>query len=1221
MCSSCGATNPAGQRFCGECGARLASGCPACGAAVGPDQRFCGDCGSAIAGAGVGGIAPSATASAQGIGAAPGTPGLRAGPAPTAERRLVSVLFADLVGFTPFAEERDAELVRETLSRYFELASDVVGRYGGTVEKFIGDAVMAVWGVPVAHEDDAERAVRAALDLVDVVRTLGPGILARAGVLTGEAAVTLGATNQGMVAGDLVNTAARLQGVAPAGAVLVGEATRDGARRAIVFEAAGEQLLKGKTAPVPAWRALRVVAERGGAGRGDGLESPFVGRADELRLLKEQFHATGREQRARLASLVGQAGIGKSRLAWEMEKYLDGLVEVVRWHRGRSPAYGEGVTFWALGEMIRRRAGLAEGDDEPTTRAAVAAMLAEHVPDADDRHWIEPRILVLLGLEETPSGGRDELFAAWRTFFERLAAAGTVVLVFEDIQWADDGLLDFIEHLLDWGRSHPIFVVTLARPELLDRRPGWGTDRRGAVAMRLDPLSEPAMRELLEGLVPGMPGPVLERILARADGIPLYAVETIRMLVADGRLEAADGAWRPTGDLGDLEVPATLHALVAARLDGLGPEERQLIQVASVLGQSFTLAALAAVTGDDEAGLTARLASLRRRELLVIETDPRAPTRGQHAFVQALVREVAYGTLSKRERRSRHMAAARYFESLDDDELAGALATHYLAAYRAAPEGPEGEAAAAQARVSLRGAADRAEALGALVQAAEWLREALEVTTDPVERAAMLQRIGWTEVLAGRSAAAESGLAEAVAAWRAIGDRPAALHATALLGSLFLQIGQIARAGETMEPWVAEAEALADDPAAARALARFSEVMGRTAFRSGRNESAIEWCDRALRLAEPLRVDDVILMALITKGVSAVNLGRYREGVALLNGAYLDALARGQHIAALRAGVNLAAMTGDTDPRGSLGWTRDGITMARRLGLLGFAPYHVSNASTAIRTGEWAWFRSAAKELAEEVRDPATRTWMEVTAEWLDPWLGHDVGDRPQEVIRDAEADGDPQALVNGLSWAVDVAFVREDFASAVVHGRRILEHPAFANPNTTFTIGRCALHAGDLELARDVAATLEPPLGGATDADLAALRAGIAAGEGRADEALAGYRTALGSYRDLGLRFDVAMTGLDMAVLVGPDVAAVRAAAADALEIFRELEAAPMVARLERLLASGRAVPASSGTRPQDVRRVRDPVLIGLAVVERRRHGRGSRRTPLARIVHGSQP
>jgi len=1173
MCSSCGATNSAGQRFCGECGTRLASGCPACGATNSAGQRFCGDCGTSIAGAGSPASAAPAGAAvhrAPGGHGAPGGQGTGTGPA--AERRLVSVLFADLVGFTPFAEERDAELVRETLTRYFELATDVVGRYGGTVEKFIGDAVMAVWGVPVTHEDDAERAVRAALELVDAVRTLGPGILARAGVLTGEAAVTLGATNQGMVAGDLVNTAARLQGVAPAGAVLVGEATRDGARRAIVFEAAGEQVLKGKAAPVPAWRAMRVVAERGGAGRGDGLEAPFVGRADEFRLLKEQFHATSREGRARLVSLVGQAGIGKSRLAWEMEKYLDGVVEVVRWHRGRSPAYGEGVTFWALGEMIRRRAGLAEGDDEATTRAAVAAMLAEHVPDADDRRWIEPRILALLGLEETPSGGRDELFAAWRTFFERLAAAGTVVLVFEDIQWADDGLLDFIEHLLDWGRSHPIFVVTLARPELLDRRPGWGTDRRGAVAMRLDPLSESAMRELLEGLVPGMPVPVLERILARADGIPLYAVETIRMLVADGRLEAADGAWRPIGDLGDLEVPATLHALVAARLDGLDPAERQLMQVAAVLGQSFTISALAAVTGDDEPSLTARLASLRRRELLAIETDPRAPTRGQHAFVQALVREVAYGTLSKRERRSRHLAAARYFESLGDDELAGALATHYVAAYHAGPDGPEGEAAGAQARVSLRAAADRAEALGALVQAADWLRTALEVTTDPRERAATLQRMAWTETLAGHSAAAELSFAEAVAAWTAIGDRSAALHATALLGSLYLQIGQIARAQETMEPWVAEAEALADDPAAALGVAWFSEVMGRTAFRSERNANAVEWCDRALRLAEPLRVDDVILMALITKGVSTVNLGRYREGIALLNGAYLDARAHGQHIAALRAGVNLAAMTSDIDPRASLAWTRDGMAMARRLGQLdGFAPYHVSNASAAIRTGEWAWFRSAAKELAEEIRDSATRTWMEVSAQWLDPWLGFDIGDRSQEVILDAEAAGDPQALVNGLGWAMDVAFVREDFASAVAHGRRVLEHTGFATADTRSTVGRMALYHGDLDLARAVAASLEPPLGGATDADLASLRAGIAAAEGRVDEALAGYRSALGMYRDLGLRGDIALTGLDMAALIGPGEAAVRAAAVEALEIFTELEAAPIVARLERLLAPGR--------------------------------------------------
>jgi class 3 adenylate cyclase len=353
--------------------------CPSCGASNEPEDRFCGEC------------------------AAPLTEGARpaAAPARVAERRLVSVLFADLVGFTPFAEERDAEETRELLTRYFDVARDVIERYGGVVEKFIGDAVMAVWGAPTAREDDAERAVRAGLELVDAVRALGPTIQARAGVLTGEAAVTIGATNQGMVAGDLVNTAARLQSIAPPGAVVVGESTQRAAAAAIAFEEAGEQLLKGKTAPVPAWRALRVVAQRGGHGRSDMPEPPFVGRDEEFRLLRDLVSATGRDRRARLASITGPGGIGKSRLAWELEKYIDGVVETVYWHRGRSPAYGDGVTFWALGEMVRQRAGLAEGDDETTTRERIAAVVAKHAPDAEDRRWVEPALLTL----RRPAGG------------------------------------------------------------------------------------------------------------------------------------------------------------------------------------------------------------------------------------------------------------------------------------------------------------------------------------------------------------------------------------------------------------------------------------------------------------------------------------------------------------------------------------------------------------------------------------------------------------------------------------------------------------------------------------------------------------------------------------------------------------------------------------------------------------------------------------------------
>jgi class 3 adenylate cyclase len=462
LCSNCGTANEGGLKFCDQCGATLSAACPSCGNPNRPAARFCGSCGAALAST----ADPAATPTPSGPAASP-----------IAERRLVSVLFADLVGFTPFAEERDAEDVRETLTRYFELASEVIGRYGGSIEKFIGDAVMAVWGTPVTREDDAERAVRAGLELVDAVRSLGPGIQARCGVLTGEAAVTLGATNQGMVAGDLVNTAARLQAIAPSNAVLVGESTQRAASRSVVFEPAGDQALRGKHSPVPAWRALRVVAERGGRGRSDVLEAPFVGRSDELRLLKDLYHATVREGRARLISIMGPAGIGKSRLAWELEKYLDGIVGTAWWHRGRSPAYGSGITFWALGEMIRQRAGLAEADDERTTRAKTGLLLDGLSLSEPDRRWIEPALLTLLGIE---SGvGPEQLFGAWRMFFERLAATGPVILVFEDLHWADTGTLDFIDHLLEWSRSIPLYVVTLREarlgggaPELYELVPG-----------------------------------------------------------------------------------------------------------------------------------------------------------------------------------------------------------------------------------------------------------------------------------------------------------------------------------------------------------------------------------------------------------------------------------------------------------------------------------------------------------------------------------------------------------------------------------------------------------------------------------------------------------------------------------------------------------------------------------------------------------------------------
>jgi class 3 adenylate cyclase len=728
-CPSCHEENPAGARFCNNCGTRLAEACSSCGAARVGTGKFCSECGTAFA---PNADASSAPQPAANISIAPPTA------APVAERRLVSILFADLVGFTPFAEERDAEEVRETLSRYFDLAAEVIKRYGGTVEKFIGDAVMAVWGAPVAQEDDAERTVRAALELVEVVRRLGPGIQARAGVLTGEAAVTIGATNQGMVAGDLVNVAARLQSVADPGTVLVGEATMHAASAAIAFEPIGDRDLKGKSAPVAAWQAIRVVAERGGRGRSDAIEAPFVGRTDELHMMKELLHATGREGRSRLVSIMGPAGIGKSRLAWEFLKYVDGVTEDVWWHNGRSPAYGEGIAFWALGEMIRSRAGLTADADEATTREQIAATVRAHVPDEGERRWIEPALLALLGIGAEAQSS-EQLFAAWRTFFERMAQTGTLALVFEDLHWADPGTLDFIEHVLEWGRSSPIIIVTLARPELLERRPDWGAAKRNFSSLYLDPLTEAEMRELLNGLVPGLPPTAVNAIVARADGIPLYAVETVRTLIAQGRIGLEDGRYVPTGDLSAIAVPESLHALIAARLDALPSEERTLVGHAAVLGQSFTVAGLAAVAGEEASVLEPVAQELVRRELFVQNRDPRSPEKGQYAFVQALIREVAYGGIARRDRKSRHLAAARHFESLDSQEMAGPLAVHYLSAHENATEGPEADAIAAQARIALKAAADRATALGGHVQAVTYLKQALPLVTDSTEEAELVE--------------------------------------------------------------------------------------------------------------------------------------------------------------------------------------------------------------------------------------------------------------------------------------------------------------------------------------------------------------------------------------------------------------------------------------------------------------------------------------------------
>ncbi len=1131
LCSNCGSENAADRKFCGECGERLTLACTSCGAPNPPRVRFCGECGSAIA-EGAPRAAPQASALET---SAPTQPRLAS--SREAELKIVSVLFADLVGFTTASESRDPEAVRETLTRYFETATTVIERYGGTVEKFIGDAVMAVWGTPVAQEDDAERAVRGALDLIEAVTRLGetvelPALRLRAAVLTGEAAVTLGAQNQGLVAGDLVNTASRLQALAEPGTVLVGDATVQAAGGAIVFESAGSFEVKGRTAPIVAHRALRVVGKRGGVGRTESLEAPFVGRDGELSLIRDLYHATATDRRARLVSIVGQAGIGKSRLLWEFSKYTDGLAETMRWHQGRSPAYGEGVTFWALGEMIRQRAGILEGEDAGATRSKLAATVAEWVPDEADRRWIEPSLRQLLGVHDGGAIDRDELFAGWRSFFERLAGVDPTVLVFEDVQWADSGLLDFVEYLLEWSRNLPIYIVTTGRPELLERRPTWGAGQRSFTSLSLEPLSDAAMRALLAGLVPGLPLPVVAAILARAEGVPLYAVETVRMLLHEGRLERTEGAYRPTGDLSTIAVPDSLHSLITARLDALEPEARSLLQDAAVLGQTFGLPALAAISGQDVASIETELRALARREIVVLDADPRSPERGQYGFVQALIRDVAYGLLAKRDRRTRHLAAARYYEALGDDELAGMLARHYLDAYSASPSGEEGNALAAQARVALRAAADRAESLGSHDQARAYLEQTLAVVVDPQERAELHERIARAAQAAGRIDLADAGYRRAAELFQGSGDRVGRARALATLGGLNSFSGHVHEAITVLAAAVAEFDDLADTREGVSLRIRYAAAL--TNF-DDNDIDPLPILDGALARAEHLDLVPVIADGLVVRSLVLMASARPREAKALLQGAQALAQAHGLTDIDLRARNNLVFQATTADPREGLAVARAGIEEARRLGRLAWWFGILGNAALcAFRVGEMEWLQQALEEVLGMGPEGYNKLELSEAQLLVAALSGAEVREGFTSFDGAVEELDDPQQSASHELLKAWAHFLAGDLGEAYATAMRAHSTSRFMSALALPLAARAAVRLRDETRLRAAAETLAASgaHGQAVDADRATIDAALAALAGDRVEAVRRYRGAIDRLRELGLVWDLALCQTDYGLL-----------------------------------------------------------------------------------------
>jgi class 3 adenylate cyclase/tetratricopeptide (TPR) repeat protein len=1073
------------------------------------------------------------------------------------ERKVVSVLFVDLVGFTSGADGADPEDVRATLRPYHERVKADLERFGGTVEKFIGDAVMAVFGAPVAHEDDAERAVRSALRILETIEELreeGLDLAVRAAVTTGETVVALGARperGEGIVTGDVVNTAARLQSAAPVGGVLVDETTMRSTTAAIRYEDHAPVDAKGKAAAIPAWRAREARSRIGQPET--ATVTPFVGREHERTLLIETFMRAERESSVQLVTIVGEPGIGKSRLVTELRTTLDERPDMTTWRHGRCLPYGEGITFWALGEIVKAEAGILESDDQQEAASKLDGMLADLFPDAGEHAWFHARLGPLVGVgEDSGAASREESFTAWRRFLEELAARHACVLVLEDLHWADAALLEFVEHLVDWSTPVPLLLLCTARPELFERRSSWGGGKRNATTISLSPLSTEESGRLLQLLLDRtlLPAETQSALLERAGGNPLYAEQFARMLQERGSIEG-------------LAVPESVQALMTARMDTLRPELKALLHDAAVVGRIFWSGALAAMGDRDPATVRGDLNELVHREFVRPVRVASIDGEQEFSFWHALVRDVAYGQIPRGPRADKHVAVAAWIERTAGERVedhAEILVHHYGEALGLA-------SAAGDARPGLESdlarflvlAGDRAMHLDVEAAETHYRRALALLQSDERARAVVLTKLAEALVIRGDSEEAIASYESAAASLQGRDHRAAGGAMWALSRALWGR-GRVDEANELGD----RALALLERYPGAELVAAYGSSAHRAAI-GGRSEAASVLAEKGLALADELGVADVVahLQARATiRGYAGdprcLEDAREAKELGLRLG-----LGRGTAVAMNNYAESLYYF--ESAGAGRAEWD-EAIAFARARGLTGAEVwFRCERLRALLHMGAWDELGSEAGEVG---RWMDAHGWAGGQAEVIAriqvaDMLVHrgaltEATAEADTLVPNARASGDPQVLVPGLTVAAVVASARGELEQARAHVIELEEltrdSPAWRGYCLAWP-ARIAAAAGRPELIDAFLSGANEAPGWNTCARRSAL-AVLAETRGRVEEAATFYREAIDAWTAWGSLVERGYALLGVGRL--GDASALR----EGQSIFAGLGAAPVAAR-----------------------------------------------------------